>query len=257
MGHEDRLDSAVATGRVAFGGWIRSASDVAVSIMAGVEHDYVGIDCQHSMITEADAARMLFGLVDSPLTTIVRVSENDAAPIGRVLDAGVDCVIVPMVQDASEAARAVAACRFPPRGVRSSGAMPGVAREGRRALEQRARCFAMIESTRGLENMPAIVATDGLAGIYVGPADLCLGIGCEWSLSDPPREAVEAMRSIAEACERVGIIAGTHAGRGDAAGWLVELGYRMITLGVDTTLLEQGAAHELEIARRETAARGY
>jgi 2-keto-3-deoxy-L-rhamnonate aldolase RhmA len=253
MARECRLDSAVAAGRVAFGGWIRSASDVAVSIMAGVGHDYLGVDCQHSMLTEADAARMLFGLIDTPLTTIVRVSENDAARIGRVLDAGVDGVIVPMVQDADEAARAVAACRFPPRGVRSSGAMPGVAREGRSALERRARCFVMIESALGLENMQTIVETDGLAGIYVGPADLSLGIGCEWSLTDPPREAVEAMRAIAEACERVGILAGTHAGRGDAAGWLVELGYRMITLGVDTALLEQGAANELAIARRTTS----
>jgi 4-hydroxy-2-oxoheptanedioate aldolase len=133
--------------------------------------------------------------------------------------------------------------------------MPGVAREGRGALEQRARCFVMIESACGLENLPAIVATDGLAGIYVGPADLSLGLGCEWSLSDPPRETVEAMRAIARACQRDGVIAGTHAGRGDAAGWLAELGYRMITLGVDTTLLEQGAARELEIARRETSAR--
>jgi 4-hydroxy-2-oxoheptanedioate aldolase len=254
MTRDDRLDSAVAAGRVAFGGWIRSASDVAVSIMAGVEHDYVGVDCQHSMLTEADAARMLFGLIDSPLTTIVRVSENDAARIGRVLDAGVDGVIVPLVEDAGEAARALAACRFPPRGVRSSGAMPGVAREGRDALEQRARCFVMIESARGLQNMQEIVETEGLAGIYVGPADLSLAIGCEWSLAEPPHETVEAMRAIAQACERAGIIAGTHAGRGDAAGWLVELGYRMITLAVDTTLLEQGAAHELEVARQQTAA---
>jgi 2-keto-3-deoxy-L-rhamnonate aldolase RhmA len=255
MARGDRLDSAVAAGSIAFGGWIRSSSDVAVSIMASVEHDYVGVDCQHSMLTEADAARMLFGLIDAPLTTIVRVSENDAARIGRVLDAGVDGVIVPMVEDASEAARAVAACRFPPRGVRSSGPMPGVARDGRLALERRARCFVMIESARGLQNMREIVETDGLTGIYVGPADLSLGIGCEWSLADPPREAVEAMRAIAQACERAGIIAGTHAGRGDAAAWLAELGYRMITLGVDTQLLEQGAAHELELARRATSAR--
>jgi 4-hydroxy-2-oxoheptanedioate aldolase len=108
----------------------------------------------------------------------------------------------------------------------------------------------MIESARGLENMDEIVATEGLAGVYVGPNDLSIGLGCTWSLDDPPERTVEAMRMIASACAAAGIVAGTHPTTGAGAAWCVSLGFGMMTVAVDTHLLRDGVASAVSAARR-------
>jgi 4-hydroxy-2-oxoheptanedioate aldolase len=244
----DRLDDAHAAGRLALGAWMVAPTDVSLGVLAAADLDFVCVDTQHSLVTEAEAGRLLARYVDAPLTTLVRTSSNDTALIGRVLDAGANGVIVPMVEDADEAAAAVAACRYPPDGVRSWGPLPGA---GTRAeLEQRARCLVMIESARGYENLDAIVATEGLAGVYVGPNDLSIGLGTTWSLADPPDRTVDAMRRIAAACKGAGILAGTHPTTGAGAAWCAGLGFGMATVAVDTGLLGAGVAAEISAARR-------
>ena len=244
----DRLDDAHAAGRPALGAWMVAPTEVSLGVLAAAELDFVCIDTQHSLVTEAEAGRLLAPYVRSPVTTLVRMSANDTALIGRVLDAGANGVIVPMVEDGAEAAAAVAACRYPPLGVRSWGPLPGAGT--REELTARARCIVMIESARGLENMDEIVATEGLAGVYVGPNDLSIGLGCTWSLDDPPERTVEAMRAIAAACTAKGIIAGTHPTTGAGGAWAVSLGFGMVAVAVDTALLRAGVAREVSAARR-------
>ena len=89
----------------AFGGWVTTESEANISMFGRLGYDYVGIDTQHSAVSEAQAAVLVRRLVAAPFGVIVRVSKNDPALIGRLLDSGADGIIVPMVSTAEEAGR--------------------------------------------------------------------------------------------------------------------------------------------------------
>jgi 2-keto-3-deoxy-L-rhamnonate aldolase RhmA len=222
-----------------------------VEIFADAGYDYVGIDCQHSLIDEAEAGRLVRPLLVGSVAAVVRVSSNNPASIGRALDAGSDAVIVPMVETAREAASAVAACRYPPRGLRSWGPLPGVVGADPAAFEERASCFAMIESAEGLRNATAICSTPGLRGVYVGPSDLAIGLGSQWTAAPKrrPIAVVEAILRIRDACASAGVIAGIHAGGSEFGVWCAAEGFQLITLAVDSALLAAGAKAQLDAVR--------
>jgi 4-hydroxy-2-oxoheptanedioate aldolase len=243
------LSEAWSAGRAAFGGWVSLPSEFNVDAFVGAGYDYVGIDCQHSLIDEALAARMVAARPNCAAALIVRVARNDPGLIGRVLDAGADGVIVPLVNTAEQAAAAVAACRYAPQGYRSFGPVrPDLGRDPR-SIESRALCFVMIETAEAVRNAAAICGTKGVDGIYVGPADLAVTLGLppgERPMRPALREAVTAIRQAAQAA---GVIPGFHAGNGKAAAELAAEGYRLLTLGVDRGLLAMTARDDLKAAK--------
>ena len=115
------LAEAWASGRAALGGWVSAGGEFSLRAYRRAGYDYVGIDCQHSTLDEADAAVLLQRTSPADPATIVRVSKNDSALIGRLADAGADGIIVPMVSTAQQAREAVAAIRLPAGGLRSFG----------------------------------------------------------------------------------------------------------------------------------------
>ncbi len=119
---------------------------------------------QHGYLDDADVALLLRRLEHVPIATAVRLPSADPAPIGRVLDAGADAVIVAMVESAEQAAAAVAATRYAPAGVRSFGPLRASLGHDPAALEARASVFAMIETAQGLSALDEICAVDGLTG---------------------------------------------------------------------------------------------
>ena len=104
--------------RPAFGGWLTLPSPRVLEELVNARSDYVGIDCQHTMIDENDAAALLRPLVGTETATYIRVTANDPARIGLVLDAGADGVIVPMVNTRDEAVAAVARAATRPAGTK-------------------------------------------------------------------------------------------------------------------------------------------
>jgi len=237
-------------GQPAFGGWVTGDSENVIAMFGRLGYDYVGIDTQHTPLNDAQAAVLVRRLANAPYAVIVRVSKNDPAIIGRILDAGADGIIVPMVSTAEEAAAAVQAYRYPPAGVRSFGPFRGDLGLDLAALEQRVSCFVMIETAQGLENIREICAVPGLEGIYIGPADLSIGLGLDPMLafsSDQLKEPVEAIRA---ACAEFGLVMGGHSlNATDAVRW-VGRGSRLVSLGADSVMLATIAAQELATARR-------
>jgi 4-hydroxy-2-oxoheptanedioate aldolase len=112
----------------------------------GVLRDYVGFDVQHGYLDDADVALLLRRLEHVPIATAVRLPSTDPAPIGRVLDAGSDAVIIAMIESADQAAAAVAATRYAPVGVCSFGPLRASLGHDPAALEGRVSVFAMIET---------------------------------------------------------------------------------------------------------------
>lgn len=219
--------------------------------VAGLGFDYLCLDQQHGLFDHASLVATLQATEGRGPVPMSRVTCNDPGLIGRALDAGAHGVVVPLVETAEEAAAAVAACRYPPQGARSFGPLRAglVAGTLDPAELGTALCLVMVETRRGLENVGAIAATPGVDGIYIGPADLALGLGLapRFGVIDPPtREAITAIR---EACQREDIVAGIQANTGGAARAFADEGFLMVTVATDVALLTRSAAAELGSAR--------
>ena len=109
-----RLQAAFADPGPVWGGWVVGPTDIGPEEFARAGYGYVGFDVQHGYLADADAARLIRRLEHVPIGTAVRLPTADASPIGRVLDAGADAVIIAMVESAEQAAAAVAATRYAP-----------------------------------------------------------------------------------------------------------------------------------------------
>ncbi|SOD98985.1 HpcH/HpaI aldolase family protein [Blastococcus haudaquaticus] len=229
------------------GAWCAAPSSVTAEAVASVGYDYVCLDMQHGAIGYADAVPMLQAVSGRGATPIVRVGANDPAEIGKVLDAGALGVVVPMVGSAEEAARAVAACRYPPRGRRSYGPVRAATVFGSRAVAdlEQVVCAVMVETEEGLDRVDEIAGTEGVSAIYVGPSDLALALGLPpaYEHDDPAHQ--QAIERIREACDRHGVIAGIHCDGGAMASRRLQQGFRMVTVVNDLVTLRNGVAAEL------------
>ena len=243
------LRAALADREPLWGGWVTGPTVLGPEEFARAGYDYVGFDAQHSYLDDAEIAGMLRHIEHLPIATAVRLPNADPAPIGRVLDAGADAVIIALIENAQQAEAAVAASRYPPAGVRSFGPLrPAMGRDPA-GLESRADVFAMIETAAALADVEEICAVSGLAGIYVGPADLAISMGVDVAQATTHPELREAMERIQRAASAAGVIAAIHAGTGAAGRKLAGLGYRMITLAAESQALRTGAVEHLNEAR--------
>lgn len=236
----------------ALGYWVVLDSPVSTERIARLGYDYVCIDAQHGLVEYGGILRGLTAVdAGGSSVGVVRVGANDPFHIGQALDAGAAAVIVPLVNSADDAARAVASATYPPQGVRSYGPMRSGLRVGPVPAEANASvaCLAMIETPEGLENVEEICAVPRLAGVYVGPSDLCLAVGGahpgDPAVADVFEAALERVRTAAKAA---GVAAGIHTAHGaDAAKRLAE-GFTFATVASDLTHLEQAAAEHLRLA---------
>ena len=223
-------------------------------LIAGAGVDYVCVDQQHGVIDFASMVPMFQAIGAAGAAPITRVIQNDPGQIMKSLDAGALGVIVPLVNDAAEAARAVAACRYPPRGIRSYGPVRAAGVIGSRDPEDLAGqvlCIVMVETREALERVDEIAATPGLDGIYIGPSDLALSLGLSPTLDVKEEAHVEAVRRIREACHRHGVAAGIQTASGGAAREHAEAGFDIVTVATDAALLRAAASREVSAARGE------
>ena len=244
------LRAAWSAGRPVRGVWCAAPSSVSAEVAALAGPDYVCVDMQHGAVGYSDAVPMLQAVQGAGAVPLVRVPAGDAATIGVALDAGALGVVVPMVSTPDDAARAVGACRYPPRGVRSYGPVRAAVAVGSREVEdlEDVVCAVMVETVEGLSRVDEIAATPGLDAIYVGPADLALALGLPPAYERPEPVHREAVAAILAACRRHGITAGIHCADGAMAARRLEQGFTMVTVANDLGLVRAGVAAELRAA---------
>ncbi len=242
------LQQALTHRNPVWGGWITGPTAIGPEEFARAGYDYVGFDAQHGYLDDADIANILRRLEHVPIGTAVRLPNADPAPIGRVLDAGADAIIIAMIESADQAAAAVAATRYPPAGVRSFGPLRGSLGYDIAALESRVSVFAMIETAAALNDVSEICAVPGLSGIYVGPADLAISMGVEVTKATAHPAVRDAIADVRRVASEAGLVAGIHAGDGKVGHAMAQLGFQMITLASESQALRRGAAAAIKEA---------
>jgi len=260
MAYQNPFLAQLATGEPAIGCWATTAETVFAEVLGHAGYDFVIVDMQHGTIELSTLAPVLQAIQAGGGKGIVRVPSHEYRDIGKALDLGALAVVIPLVETAEEAAAAVTACRFPPHGTRSWGAIRTgllIGNEEPRDLE-RFGCFVMIETVRGLENVDAIAAVEGLTGIFVGPADLAINLGMStdpsvWSDEQRARH-VAATDRVRDACRDAGIVPGILVGNPTRARGYVETGFQAVTASLDVVVLESGSVRDLAIARGEAGA---
>ncbi|RCW41068.1 4-hydroxy-2-oxoheptanedioate aldolase [Halopolyspora algeriensis] len=234
------------------GYWVVLDAPVATERIARLGYDYIAVDGQHGLLGYSGILNaMMAADAGGSSVGLVRVEANEAGVIGRALDAGAAGVIVPLIDTAADAAEAVAATRYPPRGRRSYGPMRAGLRIGPRPADtdNSTVVLAMIETPQGLANVREICATDGLDGVYVGPSDLCLALGGEYPGDPAVTDAFEsAVATIRKAAEDAGIAAGIHVPHGELAAQRLAEGYTFASVASDLVHLEQAAMTHLKAA---------
>ncbi len=229
--------------------WIDIGWPVSVEGLATLPYDSFTLDLQHSLIDRGTAVSVLQALSLGRGAALVRVTQNDPAEIGFVLDAGAYGVICPQIETAEECERFVAACRYAPRGTRSWGPVRGLLHGGPdyfQQYEQQIIKIALIETIKGVDNMRKIAATPGLDMIYVGPNDLTIDYGGAptYVASDP--RVIKAMDDSIAIARENGIIAGTYAGNVEVARAAVAKGFGLVSVGYAAKLMIKAAGEVLE-----------
>lgn len=242
----------------ALGAWMFLREPMTAEAAARAGYDYVTVDLQHGIASEAEALAMMQAVEAAGAIPVARVATNHPMTIGRALDAGALAVIVPMVNDADAAREAVAACRYAPTGTRSFGPVAAISRytdDYARVANDIICCLVMIETVEALANIDDILSVPGVDGVYVGPVDLSLTLGLPPKTDHDDPRFTDAIDTILAACQRHGIVPGIHAS-GDLAPKWIDKGFRTITVGYDQYSVLTGLHRDLAAARGQSGSAG-
>lgn len=242
----------IRAGRPAIGGWIATPSPITAELFGVLGFDAVAIDLQHGLIDLDACFALLHAISSTPAAPFVRVSGNHFAEINKVLDAGAYGVICPLVNSAEEAQRFVDAVRYPPLGARSYGPARGLLYGGDDYFESAGDtviALAMVETRQALAAIDAILAVEGLDGIFIGPNDLAislgLGPGAHWrngALADALAHAVAAVKRAKKTCS-------IWCTNETMAADMIALGFNLVFPGSDTVMLRAEASRQLAALR--------
>lgn len=256
------LKSHFAAGGTAVNGWCALPSPVTAEIMGRAGFDMVTVDLQHGLIDYQLALTMLQVLQGLPALVLARVPWNEPGIVMKCLDAGFSGLICPMINTADDARRLVEAARYAPLGGRSFGPTRANLVHGpayARTANDRILLLAMIETREALENLSAILAVEGIDGIYVGPSDLGLSMGHEPTLEPTAPEVLEAIAAILARARGAGRLAGIHTGSPAMVRSMLDRGFHFASLLTDARLFISALSRSLGEVRDTPAetVKGY
>lgn len=235
------LKAALAAGRVQRGVWLNLGGAITAEIAGHAGFDWALIDGEHGPWDPVGIREQLIALEGTGTSAVLRLPAAEAWIAKQALDLGAQTLMVPMIETADAAREMVAACRYPPEGVRGLGA--AVARSGgygrlgayTRTANDEICLIVQVESRAALRNLDAICAVDGVDCVFVGPADLGADMGFRDALDHPDlwAEIFAALAQIAASGKPSGIIMFDPASVRD----MVMRGVGFVGVGSDAMLL--------------------
>ena len=240
------LKRRLAAGEQLFGTWIASGDATIIEVMGNAGFDFLLIDLEHGKGDLNDLVHMLRAAENTGTRCIVRVPWNDPVTLKRVLDAGVDSVMIPMVENRGEAEAAARACHYPPQGARGYAAPLvrasnyGLVKDYIHIANENILLIVQIESAAAAAKAAEIAAVDGIDMVFIGVNDLAGSIG---RLEQLDHAAVRALVAQAEGQIRAsGRWLGTVPSAGASADELFAAGYNLLPVASDISLLRDAAA---------------
>ena len=238
------LNRRLKNKEVIIGQWISLSDPAVVEALANTGHDFLLIDGEHSPIGESELANLLRGAKAGKSAIIYRVRENNEGLIKMALDLGVDGLLIPRVNTASDAQAAVNAAKYHPLGKRGVG--PWRASNYYQNFSEyvstangATTLILQIEDADGVENLEEILAVDGFDAAYIGPADLSASMGIFGKFDHP--EFIHTVETIRQKCAAAGIPLGFDTQNITHLTDLANRGFQILTLGSDMGYLIEGA----------------
>ncbi|WP_439110050.1 HpcH/HpaI aldolase family protein [Lentibacter sp.] len=241
--------AALKTGKMQLGCWSSFAHPYPIEMVATAGFDWVVIDGEHAPNDLQTITAQLQVLEGKHSHAVVRIPTGHDWLVKQVLDAGAQTVLVPMVDTAEQAAQLVRAMRYPPHGIRGAGAA-GARASGFGAISdyvqtanEQVCLIVQVETCLGMENLDAILAVEGVDGVFIGPADLAADMGFPGnSAADEVKAAIKDMLARIKASDKAaGILGVSEAATQDYADW----GAQFLAVGVDVGVFAT-AMRELE-----------
>jgi len=226
------------------------APEVA-EILAEAGFDWLFIDMEHSQL-DTPAAQLILQAVDHRIDCVLRVALNDEIWLKKALDTGASGVMIPQVNSAEDARRAVRFCKYPPQGSRSVG-LWRAAKYGTRLAEYLAEAnhetavIVQVEHIQAVGNVESIIAVEGVDAVLVGPYDLSASMDHMGQVEHPDVQA--AIQRVRQACQAQGMPLGIFATTAERAKVYIQQGYRLVTVGGDTLMLDSAAREILSKLR--------
>ncbi len=234
----------MAAGRPQIGLWCSLSSHYSVEALAGAGFDWLLLDTEHSPNDIESVLCQLQAAAPYPTSAVVRIPVNDTVLIKRYLDIGVQTLLIPMVNTVEEARAAVAATRYPPDGVRGIASTTRANRFGRvpdyaKRAAAEICVLVQVETRQALGNLDAIVAVEGVDGVFIGPGDLHASLGYAGEQANPAVLPIidQALTDVNRAGKAPGILTGNQE---LARRWLA-LGSLFVAVGSDVSILARGA----------------
>lgn len=227
---------------VKIGSWVTLNHFSIVEIMADAGFDWLCVDMEHSVIDYYEAEQLIAAIQSKGLKAFVRVGENNTRIIKRILDAGADGIIVPLVNSKEEAVKAVEAAKYPPYGKRGVGLARAQKygfgfEEYAASSNDSIKVIVQIEHIKAIENLDEILSVDGVDGTFIGPYDLSGSLGKPGRYND--EDVKKALAIYEEKSKKYNKLRGYHVIQPDYKLVLekIALGYDFIAFSLDTIFL--------------------
>ncbi|KAB0680886.1 HpcH/HpaI aldolase family protein [Aureimonas leprariae] len=241
------LRDALGSGLVV-SGWSSLIDPLVHEALLRAPFDAIMLDMQHGLhdLKSVSQAVAVAGALGKP--AIVRVPVDDRATVSRALDLGASAVIMPMIETVEDARRFVSVAKYPPLGLRSYGPARALDVHGydspadyAASANRETLSFAMIETRAALDDLEAILAIDGLDGVFVGPSDLSIALAGDGTRNPESAECVAAIERVAKVAELAGKIAAIYAASVGEARRYRDFGYRLVCVSSDIAMLKAAA----------------
>ena len=247
----NRFKATLLARKQQFGIWSMLASSNAVEVLTQTDYDWILLDTEHAANEVPMVQEQLRAAAQSTVAAVVRPSTNDTVQIKRLLDIGAQTLLVPMVDSADDARRAVAAMLYPPAGIRGVSSATRANRYGRDSdypheANREVCLLVQLETVKALANLEAIAEVEGVDALFIGPSDLAAALGHLGDFRHPDVQA--AIHDALARGHRCGKPVGILMPDPVLSAQYVREGFDYIALATDIGLLRGGADAALKQA---------